>query len=419
MRRGADRREADPPFQVCCGQEIMKTCDYEYSDTEPCAKGPFYKEYEGRRYCVLHYPAKEKSEKFNTALQEMIKRKDYDFRGVWFPEGRWFRQRVFDAEVNFHRATFGAKADFYSTGFSKGAVFRHTTFSEKADFSSTSFKEKANFKHAKFNSSADFKRATFECEADFEYAVFRADVRFSREEEVGKAPKGQIKLLNLRYSVIDKPERISFHNLTLSPRWFVDSDPRKFDFTRVTWERVSSQRRERNIRKNIVAEIGDLKGVSCPYASLSLAVRRLAANAEDNNRYDEASMLRYWSMETLRMGRHKEPAPGVLHGLYHFVSGYGERIGRAFLILLVGWALFAGLYMLTGHIKPQASSGLKGYFNAAVRASNYSLQVITLQKPEPKAESGYLTPLLVTAETVLGPLQVALLALAIRRKFMR
>ncbi len=43
---------------------------------------------------------------------------------------------------------------------------------------------------------------------------------------------------------------------------------------------------------------------------------------------------------------------------------------------------------------------------------------MTLQKPEPQPETVE-AKTLVAVETVLGPLQAALLALAIRRKFMR
>ena len=52
------------------------------------------------------------------------------------------------------------------------------------------------------------------------------------------------------------------------------------------------------------------------------------------------------------------------------------------------------------------------------RALTYSLGVMSLQKPEPKPATGT-AQTLVTLETILGPLQAALLALAIRRKFMR
>jgi hypothetical protein len=48
----------------------------------------------------------------------------------------------------------------------------------------------------------------------------------------------------------------------------------------------------------------------------------------------------------------------------------------------------------------------------------YSGAVMALQKPEP-VPANKRAKLLVLLETVLGPLQAALLALAIRRKFMR
>jgi hypothetical protein len=48
----------------------------------------------------------------------------------------------------------------------------------------------------------------------------------------------------------------------------------------------------------------------------------------------------------------------------------------------------------------------------------YSLAVMSLQRPEPKPMTAA-AHALVTIESILGPVQAALLALAIRRKFMR
>ena len=53
-----------------------------------------------------------------------------------------------------------------------------------------------------------------------------------------------------------------------------------------------------------------------------------------------------------------------------------------------------------------------------IRAFTYSLAVMSLQRPEPKPLTGT-AQTLVLLETIFGPLQAALLALAIRRKFMR
>jgi len=52
------------------------------------------------------------------------------------------------------------------------------------------------------------------------------------------------------------------------------------------------------------------------------------------------------------------------------------------------------------------------------RALTYSAGVMTLQKPEPQPATAE-AQTVVLLETILGPVQAALLALAIRRKFMR
>jgi hypothetical protein len=51
-------------------------------------------------------------------------------------------------------------------------------------------------------------------------------------------------------------------------------------------------------------------------------------------------------------------------------------------------------------------------------AVRYSINVSILQKPDPKPQSSF-AKWLVIVETVLGPAQAALLALALRRRFMR
>jgi hypothetical protein len=51
------------------------------------------------------------------------------------------------------------------------------------------------------------------------------------------------------------------------------------------------------------------------------------------------------------------------------------------------------------------------------RAFTYSLGVMSLQKPEPRPVTDA-AQTLVVLETIFGPVQAALLALAIRRRFM-
>jgi hypothetical protein len=94
------------------------------------------------------------------------------------------------------------------------------------------------------------------------------------------------------------------------------------------------------------------------------------------------------------------------------------------------WILFAILYMEAGHkslqvdllqVPVQALSGadIRQGIEHAWKALVYSLAAIARLNPEPKPSAPGVFQFLVTAEGILGPLQIALLALAVRRKFMR
>ncbi|MFY9611034.1 MAG: hypothetical protein WAU45_20785 [Blastocatellia bacterium] len=95
------------------------------------------------------------------------------------------------------------------------------------------------------------------------------------------------------------------------------------------------------------------------------------------------------------------------------------------------WIVFASLYTQVGFTKPEskpetptanlapaAEPDTIGQPLSIQRVWTYSLAVMSLQKPEPKPLTGT-AQTLVLLETILGPVQAALLALAIRRKFMR
>lgn len=110
-------------------------------------------------------------------------------------------------------------------------------------------------------------------------------------------------------------------------------------------------------------------------------------------------------------------------------SGYGERVAQAFLVLLGILLLSAVLYNHVGFARwePRVASE-SDVFSAKRdevgapltfgRALTYSAAVMTFQKPEPRPATAA-AQTIVLLETILGPVQAALLALAIRRKFMR
>src|SRR5205809_4044926 len=58
-------------------------CNCEESMRSACKGLPSYMDL---GYCVLHYPGVEKSADFKAALDSKLNKKDFDFRGVWFPD---------------------------------------------------------------------------------------------------------------------------------------------------------------------------------------------------------------------------------------------------------------------------------------------------------------------------------------------
>src|SRR4051812_23351499 len=103
-------------------------CDCPGYWREACAGEPFYRELEGKRYCVLHFPSKEKSADFEQALQKKLGREDFNFRGVWFPDTLSFEEYEFRTEADFSAATFSAWAIFFRAAFRARANFSRATF---------------------------------------------------------------------------------------------------------------------------------------------------------------------------------------------------------------------------------------------------------------------------------------------------
>jgi hypothetical protein len=476
------------PGFVCDGGSRLRSA---------CAGLPFFKEHEGKRYCVLHYPGKDKSAVFSEALKKKLEVEDFNFRGVWFPDAidfskitftkyAYFPAVTFNAEVNFSGATFSADADFnsarfhadanfhaamfgadavfqfatfrarayfraatfratayfHSVAFDALAIFHFATFGARADFSSAkfsgetgdffsatfnatanfsfaNFSAKANFPAATFSADAKFTDVTFNAETSFSSATFKDYVRFEGDEK--KHVFGDNSSFNLALARIEKPDRLSFHTLALRPHWFVNIDARKFEFINVNWDWHVI---------NTKQEIKSLEGnVFSAHRLLAIACRNLAVNAEENHRYEEASRFRYMAMEAWRLERWRGFAPWRLSWWYWLASGYGERVWRAFVVLVGVWLLAAALYTQVGFVRwePRVSSEQEAWEAKRdvvgeplrwQRALTYSLGVMTLQKPEPRPATNA-AQALVMLETILGPVQAALLALAIRRKFMR
>ncbi len=96
--------------------------------------------------------------------------------------------------------------------------------------------------------------------------------------------------------------------------------------------------------------------------------------------------------------------------LYWFASGYGTGYVRAFLMMVLLILLFAGLYWWTD---------CTAFPGGVLDALRYSIGVATLQRPQPTSELTQAGRWVQLTETILGPVQIALFALALRMRLKR
>ena len=410
--------------------DFVCDCDPEYRSA--CVGEEFCGVNQGKRYCVFHLPSADKSEPFNYALARKRQRGGaLDFQGVWFPDDIDF-SRVDFTESDFTGATFNGKATFSHASFAEGAYFSDTTFNGDTDFGAARFEKGVNFASSVFKGRTDFNFAHFMREVDFTAARFDAAVIF-QDAHFGDHARfaggtdctgtthsvftDADSALDLQFARIEKADRISFHSLKLRPSWFVNVDTRSFRFARVKW-----------LRRTVEEEIASVeKKTPSPHLTLSTAYRNLALNAEENHRYEEASRFRFRAMEATRLDPDRGWDPLTL--IYRVASGYGEHVLLAAGVLVGLLVICAVLYTQVGFARwePRLSSESEAMVSKKdddgaplplQRALTYSAGVMTLQKPEPRPAT-ITAQTIVLLETIVGPVQAALLALAIRRKFMR
>jgi hypothetical protein len=303
-------------------------------------------------------------------------------------------------------------ADFDEAIFKQKAFFTNTHFSERVYFSKVTFDEEAQI---------IFLQAVFDNKVYFKNAIIKGYISFEGESDKSVFD-GERAWLNLQNARIEKPERISFHTVRLQPNWFINVDSRKFTFTDCRWKKVDGK------KVNTKSELKCLIDSHNRNALLTKACRQLADNYEENKGYEESSVFRQIAMESKRLENDFGFQFWTLHWWYWLSSYYGESWKRAILGLLIILAVFAFSYtQSTFYVCPpdipisQSSQqnlceSRKLNFSEGVRQSLASATFQNVEYRKPITERSELFVLL---EKIFAPIQAALLALAIRRKFMR
>ncbi|KYK34291.1 MAG: hypothetical protein AYK18_14330 [Theionarchaea archaeon DG-70] len=125
-----------------------------------------------KRLCIFHDPSQDKDIKlFKQKMEEKLAKKDYNFRGYFFPELWNFENFQFCENVSFDGATFQKDVDFHGVTFQEKASFDGATFQD-AFFGRAIFYEKASFDGATFQERTFFDGAVFQGEASFDGTIF-------------------------------------------------------------------------------------------------------------------------------------------------------------------------------------------------------------------------------------------------------
>ncbi|HEV7645388.1 MAG TPA: pentapeptide repeat-containing protein [Pyrinomonadaceae bacterium] len=369
-----------------------------------------------------------------------------------------FRNTVFVDQANFLGTTFNS-VYFDSATFLSIALFRKSVFLDRAEFKSSTFVFVTDFGWANFTETSQvfFEQTNFCSTVDLSYALFAGYVIFGGEKDKavfldeasaektlqnftfeGKSIHDflsdyQLKnlhiALDLQNARLEKPERIAFHRVRLCPSWFINVDSRKIVFTDVMWDSFNSKRPKANIQ--IELKSLEKQRVREPRRLLEIAYRQLANNAEENGRYEEASKFRLMASETKRLEYYRGWKVWSLHWWYWLSSFYGESWIRASIILLILVLLIfpliytTRLFQVCPSDKPVSVSlvehnctqkYLEMFDGSALLQSLSTATFQTIEYRKPVTGWGELW---ITLEKIFAPLQFALLALAIRRKFMR
>jgi hypothetical protein len=229
--------------------------------------------------------------------------------------------------------------------------------------------------------------------------------------------------------VIDKPRLFTISRSDLSRSGFKETNVAEINFIDNIWKKEGQKYIK--ILDHCFAEKSESpKIIKGPYGEVSLnqcleTYRQLKVNFEKKGDYIDGGEFHYCEMEICRLLNRRLS----LYSIYKFLSGYGERPGRAIIVFLIVLFSLSCLHLLIGFdvgdsrvnydIIPIRSTE-SVYINDIMDSVRLTFANLTLRNLGSIGLSVNIlnTPLWIF-ETIFGPLQIGLIALAIRRKVRR
>lgn len=196
---------------------------------------------------------------------------------------------------------------------------------------------------------------------------------------------------------------VTFNNVDLRESKLVGNAVTRMNFTNVRWAR----RFGRNV---LYDEVAMRKGEAIPVSNLKETYQILKQKYHEKGDNATAGDFHYGEMEMRRREYGWPKRVLSPEFLYWALSGYGIGYIRALFVLFLLVLLFAGLYLWSD------SAAFSARFSESLL---FSIQVTTLQRPSVPVGFALMGRWLHTAQMVLGPLQIALFALALRMRLKR
>ena len=356
------------------------------------------------------------------------------FGGAIFPQKSYFQEVHFKNGVNFYRAQFTDTAWFDQANFEGATYFRETLFKGDANFYVAQLGGRMFFEHCQFHKEVSFHRSNISG-----IVYFIGD----GEKSLVFTPSAEV----LFQSTILQDGTISFSGVDLSNSSFVNTDVQAFHFVGIRWDDKPGQRQLydekwsrglKEVKKN--ADIGERRP---SLAIVETLYRQLRKNYEDKADFPEAGKFYAREMEMKRLQKTCVGRNLSLSAWYKYVSDYGESYLRASLWIAGVLFLWAFAYRAipfqseaadTVLLEEQAVISLQNPvwpirqdcreikecgFLSWQAALTYSFGTMAFSRPsyvKPVSDLGRITRLV---QQIVGPVIIALFALAVRRRFRR
>ena len=441
-------------------QNITMKCKYISPDINPikCSRNRF----QNSDFCIFHEPKVTVSHtyflKFIAHLKQLHKNKDGNWLGFKFPKFmsinsleidypinlQWaevedvFLEKVkFQQEVNLQKAIFKGEAKFQTVTFDESVNFSNTIFKSDTSFFAH-FNNKATFSFCDFNNRVSFG-GNFNDQCFLGQSTFRDSATFRGGRDIvlsiGNSNKNpqSTKVRRLFSSEVHmqdvdfrRPNRVKFIGVDLNNAHVVGTDMRGVHLYDVNFYQPSLK------RQGIFDEIhlnnsSDLEYKNYINPRIEEGYRNIRVALEENKNYQSATDFYIGEMEIRRKrSSFLKKEFFSIAACYRALSFYGSSPVRStrlfvwFLLLHLVSSIYITSNIITEDTVMLFQFGtLSSLFESFFKYTINSLRVLTLWRGTPLVGEGIWYSTLDSMFRIIGPLQLALIAMSMRTTIKR